>query len=943
MNPDRWRQIEEVFHAAADHPASGRANYLAQVCGEDEELMKEVASLLAQDNADTFIHEPIKNAAASLTARSKEDLANQRIGAFRITHLVGRGGMGAVYGAVRDDGQFDQQVAIKVVKREMDTDVARDRFRRERQILAKLEHPHIARLLDGGTTEDGSPYFVMEYVAGQPITDYCRRHQLSLIGRLRLFLRVCSAVQYAHQKLIVHRDLKPSNILVVDDDAPKLLDFGIAKLMAQDSDEAATQTETLMRAMTPDYASPEQVRGLPVTTATDVYSLGVVLYELLTGCRPHQFKSRSFVEIEQAICDTETEAPSKVVRRAQDAPASLSRRLAGDLDNIVMMALRKEPERRYQSVEQFSEDIRRHLEGRPVIARKDTVSYRASKFARRHKLMMAAAALVALSLMGGIVATSWQARRAEHRFEQVRRLANTFLFDFHDGIRNLPGSTQAREMVARTAMEYLDSLAAEATGDEELEWELAVAYQKVGDVQGDPWAANLGHHQEAMKSYRKGLALAEKLSSSQRDDPKMLRLLAKGYFKVGALESEAGDKIAAGETLRRAVATAVDLQQQSGELDDLVLAQNCYVRLGDTQLDTGDPAGALESYDQSLRLSERRVAERMGEYARLSLSHDHSHVGEARAAMGDLSGAMASYRLSLSIVEELLQEDSSNQRYLRAQMIASIWLGHFEGNPRFINQGNEEAALQHYRKAMALAETLAARDAKDASARLDLAGGYKNIADVLSLSDPMQGVEYYRKALFIIRALLNASPDEFRYLRREACYLKGLAAVERRMGDRQGALQNLRESLRILRSLSGRAPVNTQVQTELHSALIQMADLSLEAGDLSAALEHCHQALALAEWAMTTHSSDAYALWRLADSYAGLGRYHARLGDDSKAATEERATNWRTAREWRSKSLDVWEKWAERAVSSVFNLARREEAARALAECDAALAGLRGR
>jgi eukaryotic-like serine/threonine-protein kinase len=443
----------------------------------------------------------------------------------------------------------------------METEFVRERFTRERRILAQLDHPNIARLLDGGATEDGRPYFVMEYVEGRAISEYCEANPLSINERLKLFGQVCAAVQFAHQKLFAHRDLKPSNILVTKEGTVKLLDFGIAKLLAPDpSLGAITQTETALRLMTPEYASPEQARGLPITAATDIYSLGVVLYELLTNSRPHQFKTYSPAEIERAICDTAPARPSEAVSPKSDSPTRLARRLAGDLDNIILMAMRKEPERRYQSVEQFGEDIRRHLEGLPVIARADTFRYRAGKFIRRQRLVVAAFSIVLLSLLGGIIATTRAARiaqtereRAERRFTQVRKLSNTFLFDFHDKIRTLPGSIEAREMVVRTALEYLDSLAQEATGDVALEAELAVAYQKVGDAQGDPWTPNLGHTAAAMTSYRKSLSLAERLVARGHADMNMRRMLAEGYFKLGALLSESGDKLAAKTTLLQGV------------------------------------------------------------------------------------------------------------------------------------------------------------------------------------------------------------------------------------------------------------------------------------------------------------------------------------------------------------------------------------------------------
>ncbi|MGH9854401.1 MAG: serine/threonine protein kinase, partial [Blastocatellia bacterium] len=396
MKPERWQHIEELFRTVVARPTAERESYLTQACNGDEELRREVLSLLARDTAEDFIREQIATAAVAFAAKPKDDLTGERIGPYRVTRLIGRGGMGAVYEAERDDEQFRQQVAIKIIKRGMDTDFVRDRFLRERQILASLDHPHIARLFDGGATPDGLPYFVMEFVAGDPITAYCRRHQLSVSEKLKLFRKVCSAVQHAHQKLVVHRDLKPSNILITEDGAPKLLDFGIAKLLSPDVSQAHTRTETAIRLMTPEYASPEQARGQAVATTTDVYSLGVVLYELLTKRRPLEFKTYSPAEIERAICDTEIEEPSKVVSRMGDAPTRLARQLAGDLDNILLMAMRKEPERRYQSVEQFSEDLRRHLGRMPVVARKDTFGYRAGKLIRRHKAGVAILALLAI-------------------------------------------------------------------------------------------------------------------------------------------------------------------------------------------------------------------------------------------------------------------------------------------------------------------------------------------------------------------------------------------------------------------------------------------------------------------------------------------------------------------------------------------------------------------
>ncbi len=938
MTPERWHRVEELFRTVADRPQVERKAYLTRVCGDDNELLHEVLSLLAQDTAEDFLQAPIAGVAFSLTADPKEDLAGERIGPYRITRLVGRGGMGTVYEAVRDDEQFQQQVALKLIKRGMDSDFVRDRFLRERQILASLDHPHIARLFDGGTTADGQPYFVMEFVDGVPITDYCQARGLALDERLKLFRDVCSAIQHAHQKLIVHRDLKPSNILVTEDGTPKLLDFGIAKLLTPDPGDALTRTDTALRLMTPDYASPEQVRGGTITTATDVYSLGAVLYELLTTRRPHQFQTYSPLGIERAICETEAPRPSDAARQQTDAPTKLARQLNGDLDNIVLMALRKEPSRRYQSVEQFSEDIRRYLAGLPVVARKDTFSYRAEKFIRRHKAGVAAIILLAVltvALAVLAVRLTRERARAERRFAQVRALANTFLFDFHDKIQTVPGTTEARAMVAKTALNYLDSLAQEAAGDPQLEYELAVAYQKVGDVQGDPWAPNLGFSQEAKQSYQKSLTLAQHLSRNS-NDLKMARLLAQGYFKLGMLQAQSGGKAAAHDTLNQALISAEKLEQQTHELQDIVLLQNCYIRLSDTYVDTGDPVSALEGYQRELRLAERRAAEFPGDAAQYSLAMSQARVPEAIISLGNVIEAAPYYRKSLALLDQLLANQPAEPRFLRARMISLIWMGNISGNPRFINQGDTQTALQHYQKALALAEQICAIDAKNARARQDLAGGHRLVAEILALDQPAKAVEQYQEALNIVTGLLKLDPTEAQLLRRKGQYLRGMGDALRRLGDRQGALQNLQQAQQVWQELWTRDTSNLKTRAELHSTLLLLADTMLESGDHSGALEQYRQALTLAETPPVEQSADMYVRWRLADSYAGLSRYHT-----AHAATlplAERPAQLREARQYAQQSLNLWEGWSQHAPSTSFDRRQREQAAHALAACDAALA-----
>jgi serine/threonine protein kinase len=434
-----WQKIEEMFVAALEVAPAKRTAWLDQQCEGDAALRGEVESLLAAEveSADFLHGSPLPKITSLLLDETETSRAGQHIGPYKVLDELGRGGMGVVYLAEREDDQFRRRVAIKLIKRGLDTEDILRRFRNERQILASLNHPNIGKLFDGGTTEDGVPFFVMEYIAGLPLLQYCDEHDLSTTERLQLFRHVCAAVQHAHQNLVIHRDLKPSNILVNEEGEVKLLDFGVAKLLNPElTDEGLTQTQAALRVMTPEYASPEQVRGQHITTATDIYSLGVILYQLLTGARPYKLKDTSPAELSRVICDSEPSKPSEAVcsqlsvvsssleadgrpstdgnRQRPSPPSALPnpKLLRGDIDNIVLMALRKDPARRYNSVEQFSADIERHLKGLPVIARKDTFKYRATKFIGRNRLALAAACLIVFTLLGGIIATTWEAGRA---------------------------------------------------------------------------------------------------------------------------------------------------------------------------------------------------------------------------------------------------------------------------------------------------------------------------------------------------------------------------------------------------------------------------------------------------------------------------------------------------------------------------------------------------
>ncbi len=408
MRPERWQKIEELFQQATELPTDLRPSFIQRAAGHDPDLRQQLESLLsAHEKSGDFLEDPaVPGGIGQALGRSEEAPSRGRIGPYKLLRRIGEGGMSQVHLAVRDDDQYQQLVALKIIRRGMDTQDLLSRFRRERQILAGLDHPNIAKLLDGGSTEDGLPYFVMDHIEGVPIDEYCDRGRLSVDERLRLFLQVCTAVVYAHQNLVVHRDLKARNILVTSDGTPKLLDFGIAKLLRPEQFPVPVEvTAANMRPMTPYYASPEQVQGKPITTASDVYSLAVLLYRLLTGHFPYRFEKWTPREVERLVLEQEPESPSAAVGRVESFPApggqgeqsitpqdvsrarranpqQLRRKLAGDLDKIRLMALRKEPQRRYASVAQFAEDLRRYLAGEPVVAHRGTLRYRAAKFLR---------------------------------------------------------------------------------------------------------------------------------------------------------------------------------------------------------------------------------------------------------------------------------------------------------------------------------------------------------------------------------------------------------------------------------------------------------------------------------------------------------------------------------------------------------------------------------
>ena len=806
--------MKSVLTEALELDSGPRREFLDEACAQDADLRAEVDLLLAHqvDSGDDAMEE-----CAADAARFRMDADGQRatrigtrIGVYRILGELGHGGMGTVFLAERDDERYHQQVAIKLINPGLGGETIRKRFRNEMQILADLNHPHIARLLDAGETADGVPYLVMEYVEGSPINRYCKEHDLSTEQTLRLFCTVCDAVQYAHQHLVIHRDIKPGNILVTNEDLPKLVDFGIAKLL-DDGRTVSDATATAMPFMTPEYASPEQVRGLSVTTATDVYSLGVVLYELLSGRLPYRLKSRVPHELAQAICDQEPERPSTTT---VDIPTPTPRkRLAGDLDNIVMMAMRKESQRRYATAQQFAEDIQRHLNGLPVRARQDTFTYRAGKFIRRRKFAVAAAALIVVTLLVGIIATAWQARvaraeraRAEKRFDDVRQLANSFVFEVHDAIVNLPGSTTARSLIVQRGLNYLDSLAQDAAGDQGLQRELAAAYEKLGVVQYTPSIAHLGDLEGALRSHRKAAALRESLVAADPNNRDYRRELLDSYWFIATLIGKQGDLTRELEMIRQQLPGRQELA--ASEKEDFVDRYNLagtHVYIGSSLMSMGDAQGALEQQKEALKIREaiaasdpnttrsRRARSISCEYLglatdlagdtraalelqqrglemrealvaedplntdlRLMLIESHRYVGDMFFKLGDLERASSHYHKQLAINEQMIAADPANAQFRNNLAVALIKAG--DVNARY---KRTTEALSDYREALRIREQLNAASLQDTSIRRDLAEVWIKLGDALQLTGAKtEASEYYRKATQTLEALAATVPAD---------------------------------------------------------------------------------------------------------------------------------------------------------------------------------------
>jgi tetratricopeptide (TPR) repeat protein len=909
ITPERWQRIADVFLEVADASEKERGDALERACGGDAGLREQVETLLAADAGNDAITAVLRTQAAKFF---EGHLASRRLGAYSLVREVGRGGMGAVYLAIRADDAFRKEVAIKVLPRGLGTEAIR-RFRRERQILAGLVHPNIAGLLDGGSTDDGLPYLVMEYVQGRPLREYAK--SLDIENKLRLFLDVAGAVEYAHEHLVVHRDLKPANILVTSDGRPKLLDFGIAKLLADplaDPDDVQTvqpDAATKTVAFTPGYASPEQVRGEPATVAVDVYALGAILYELLSGVQAQVLQSTELSELLRVVCEEMPPLPSTV------APPSSRRTLRGDLDTIVLKALQKEPARRYRSVAAFSEDVRRYLSRRAVVARKDSALYTLGKFVRRNRVAVAAATVVILGLSTALLVSIREARRAERRYEDVRALTKSFLFEVHDQLVTIPGTTAVRELVVRRAQEYLDKVAAEETRDPALLLDLAAAYIKLGDAQGSSWGPNLGRTEDALRSYDHARAL---LARAHVQSPAASALLAQAETNEGAVFMDIARYDEAHERLVRAIDAARPLRSTNSP--DRFLEVRAWLGL--------EMLGLRRSLrDEEVSAGRGAVAAALARMPRGQNDPEALYwVACAKGTLArgvDLAESITLFEEALDALEGATTLAPNDLRFQREAVVTRALFATGLGNPFGVNAHDPVKAHAVLAPAIPLAEALQAADPRNLRAAHDLAVALAVEADITAGPDPNEALGFYDRG---IAALSERTEVLDANVAGDLAMVRGRSVHTLvRLGRADEAVVRAAKAVDEVRALIGttddplRAGYAFQLSEELR--LLGEAEQAAGHGDLS---DHAlDEAVLVAARGHEAQPKNPDALVSLAAAHEWRGdalaaRTVVEKNDRARSELATRATEAYQA------SLALWRAWTGVAEDGAFN--RIEEA-----------------
>ena len=798
----RDKRVLEICELALEVASAERAALLRTHCDGDEELLKNVEAMLRLiDRTDhpssqqTGNRDPLNLIGSGCSSIQVGD----EIGDFLLEERIGTGGMGAVFRAVRTDSKNAQQVAIKVLNAQIITAELRLRFDIERDILSRLRHPYIAGLIDGGTTSNGVPYLAMELVDGQPIDEFCDTNRLRVADRIALLEKVAHALQHAHQNLIVHRDIKPTNILVTKDSIPKLVDFGIAKLVAGqlDSTESDSTNQPASphgattyfgnQALTPDFASPEQLLEGKVSTASDQYSLGILATVLLTGRRPYQLDFTSPKAVFESFSTTGSWRASGLISQARSqpdlstiaqsrrtTPAKIKKRFRGDLDTVLAKATHIEPERRYPSMAAFAQDFANHRQRKPVIARGDSIAYRTWSLVRTNKLAFSvvSATLVALSI--GLTAALWQAEIARDRFADLHQFSGVVIGDIYNSVAELPGSTPTRQLIAKEAQHYLDKLAGEQLSDETLLADLSLAYRRIADVQGRPSSANLGQSDKALANYVKAQQIAEQIPN---ETPSMRRARAQIYRRKGELMAWQGDVDSAISELLRALSMLQELHESepSSHVARVDYAYNL-INLGDrfghpSYQNIGDPAGARDYYNQAIQTLAQPAENSTDEELRRAYSVSLERAGTMTLQTNELALAQSYFEQSRAIRVQLATDHPEHMNIQRDAGIAMEQIAKVR-----LRQNDIQGAINDFQQALAVYIQLYRIDPEDASAKRTVAIGRENLGDALAQNDEFSAAQAeFSRAEGLFRELLAKDPGAPRLIEK-------LAQVQAKIG-----------------------------------------------------------------------------------------------------------------------------------------------------------------
>lgn len=909
LDSDRWRVLSGLLDEALELDGDARAAWLAALRHERPELAALVAPLLAAHDellGSDFLESRIAD------GPGYPSLAGRTVGAYTLDIPLGIGGMGTVWRARRSDGRFEGFVAVKLLNLAVLDHQADERFKREGSLLARLSHPSIARLLDAGVTSTGQPYLVLEYVDGIPIDRFADDHRQDVNARIRLFLHVADAVAYAHANLIVHRDLKPSNILVTAGGRIKLLDFGIATLLQHDATDPTTLVGLATQALTPEYAAPEQLQGGPVTTATDVYALGVLLYGLLTGRRPAREGGDGAAHHLRALSDGGPVRPSDAVRgpagsdaaacaaRLGATPERLQRRYRGDIDNVLARTLEKSPERRYASVTALAEDLRRFLDHEPLSVHAPSWSYRAAKFARRHRWPVVLTVVVFAMLAAGLVVVNRERMLAERRFRQLRQLSQA-VFALDKRIENLAGATEARQALVSASLTYLEGLSRDAGGDLDLLQEVSDGYWRVARIQGVPTGLTLGDFRKAEESLKNADVLLDTILLARPDDRRALErsaLVASDRMILAESERRRGDAV----THARKAVDRMNALLSAGPpaREERESALSVYANAATACVN-------LHRYDEAIRYARRmhEVATAHGPAPRPA-SYALSVLANALRYQGDLDGALRAIREARQAAEQIDEKNESRRMFARYPLLLREAL--ILGEDRAISLGRSDEAAVLFREAFEMNEAGARRDPNDFTSRARVGTTGLELGDILRWRDPEAALEAYGVALARLAEIRNNIAAR----RNRAVILASSAYALRQINRTAAARQRIDEALGILSDTKDRPADRIRLDSELCTVLQAAADQRAGEGHLGEAIGLYEQLLEKVVAARPDIEHDLRDAYRLSLLYQDLSTLHRRAGAEERAAAVE------------VKRRAIWNAWNQARPNNPFVLRQLE-------------------